>query len=200
MQTQRESTDTGSDIKQPDQDVLRSLRRIIHAVDRHSRLARQHGLTEPQAVCLSAVHRAGEINPGHLARSLSLSPPTVTGILDRLERRGLVRRERTARDKRQVTVCITPEGKRLLAEGPPSLQERFTRRLAGLPIPRQEDIAEALQEVVRLMEAEDIDAAPLLARGAANPAQGPDDESAGRSQEQLIEPAGPDGDTNTTLR
>lgn len=167
-----------------DQEILRSLRRIFHAVDRHSRrLARLHGLTEPQAICLNVIHRAGEINPGMLARTISLSPPTVTGILDRLQKRGLIRRERTARDKRQVVLCMTDAGRALLANSPPPLQERFTRRLAELPVSRQRHITRALSEVVRLLEADDIDAAPLLARGSANPAhageplpfRGPDD-------------------------
>lgn len=154
-----------------DQDILRSLRRIFHAVDRHSRrLARLHGLTEPQAICLNAVNRAGELNPGQLARTISLSPPTVTGILDRLERRGLIKRERTARDKRQVVVYLTDNGRQLLENSPPPMQERFTRRLSELPVSRQRQIDRSLNEVVRLMEAEDIEAAPILARGAANAA------------------------------
>lgn len=154
-----------------DEEVLRSLRRIFHAVDAHSRrLARIHGLTEPQAICLNAVNRAGQLNPGQLARTVSLSPPTVTGILDRLERRGLIKRERTARDKRQVVVCLTGDGREILENSPPPLQERFTKRLMGLPVSRQRRIARSLDDVVRLMEAEHIDAAPLLARGAANPA------------------------------
>jgi DNA-binding MarR family transcriptional regulator len=153
---------------QPDQEVLRSLRRIFHAVDRHSRrLARLHGLTEPQALCLAAIARVDRVNPGQLARTISLSPPTVTGILDRLERRGLIERGRTARDKRQVVVCLTDTGHQILANSPPPLQERFTRRMAALPPARQRQIAKSLHEVVKLMEAEDIDAAPLLARGAA---------------------------------
>lgn len=153
---------------QPDQEVLRSLRRIFHAVDRHSRrLARLHGLTEPQALCLAAIDRVGQVNPGQLARTISLSPPTVTGILDRLERRSLIERGRTARDKRQVVVCLTDTGRRILANSPPPLQERFTRSMAELPPARQRQIAKALHEVVKMMEAEDIDAAPLLARGAA---------------------------------
>jgi len=176
MQKQREiEPDSQSPGRRVDQEVLRSLRRIFHAVDRHSRrLARIHGLTEPQAICLNAINRAGELNPGQLARIVSLSPPTVTGILDRLERRGLIKRERTARDKRQVVVRLTNTGRDLLNNSPPPLQERFTRRLTGLPASRQRQIARSLNEVVKLMEAEDIEAAPLLARGAANP--GPSDE------------------------
>lgn len=165
---QRKSKADGSS---PDQEVLRSLRRIFHAVDRHSRrLARVHGLTDSQALCLNAIHRAGEVNTGQLARTISLSPPTVTGILDRLERRGLVQRSRSARDKRQVVLCLTDAGRGLLASSPPPLQERFTRRLAALPPARQRQIARSLHEVVKMMEAEDIDAAPLLARGEPNAA------------------------------
>ncbi len=153
-----------------DEDVLRSLRRIFHAVDRSSRrLSRLHGLTGPQAICLRAIDRAGRINPGHLAREVSLSPPTITGILDRLERAGLVKRERSARDKRQVVVLMTDAGRALLRRSPPPLQEQFTRRLVELPLTRQRQIARSLRMVVQLMEAEDIEAAPLLALGAANP-------------------------------
>jgi DNA-binding MarR family transcriptional regulator len=170
MHKQREFAVTGEESRGgAAQDVLRSLRRIFHAVDRHSRqLARLYGLTEPQAICLGAIDRMTQINPGQLARTVSLSPPTVTGILDRLERRHLIKRERTARDKRQVVVCLTDEGRALLQCCPPSLQECFTRRLADLPGARQRQIANALNEVVRLLEAEDIEAAPLLARGAAH--------------------------------
>lgn len=154
-----------------DRDVLRSLRRIIQAVDLYSRrLASQHGLTGPQIVCLRQVQRNGPMNPGYLARRVSLSPPTVSGILDRLEARGLLTRERRSQDKRQVLVRLTRQGRALLAQTPPSLQEMFTGRLNALPEQRRLAIAAALRQVVELMEAEDIDAAPLLARGAANPA------------------------------
>lgn len=128
-----------------------------------------HGLTEPQAICLAAIAREGHINPGKLAKSLSLTPPTVTGILDRLERRHLIERGRTARDKRQVVVSLTEAGNDLLASSPPPLQERFTQRLAELPEKRQVQIARALRDIVKMMEAEDIDAAPILARGDPNP-------------------------------
>lgn len=163
-----------SDKPQPDasieQDVLRSLRRIIQAVDLYSRkLASQHGLTGPQLVCLREVRNRGPINPGQLARSVSLTPPTVSGILDRLEARGLLTRQRRNRDKRQVLVQLTEEGRLVVAQTPPPLQELFTQRLAALAPARQRVIADALHQVVELMEAENIDAAPLLARGEANP-------------------------------
>lgn len=162
-----EENQAGSRIEQ---DVLRSLRRIIQAVDLYSRkLASQHGLTGPQLVCLREIRNQGAMNPGSLARAVSLTPPTVSGILDRLEARGLLTRQRRNRDKRQVLVKLTDEGEQVVAQTPPPLQELFTQRLAALPPERRRTIADALHHVVELMEAEDIDAAPLLARGEANP-------------------------------
>lgn len=152
-------------------EILRALRRILRAVDRHGRrLAQQHHLTGPQLICLREVQRSGPLNPGQLARSVSLSPATVTGILDRLEARGLVTRRRRNRDKRQVLVQLADRGVDLLAHTPPPLQERFVQRLEALEPEERERIAAALAQVVELMDAEDIDAAPLLASGAATAA------------------------------
>lgn len=154
-----------------EREVLRSLRRIIQAVDLHGRrLSARHGLTGPQNICLREIQRRGSLNPGQLARAVALKPPTVSGILDRLEARGLVTRRRRHEDKRQVRVELTPTGEAVLAQTPPPLQELFTERFAQLSGRRRRSIAEALQEVVELLEAEGIDAAPLLARGSANPA------------------------------
>lgn len=149
-------------------EILRALRRILRAVDRHGRrLAQQHRLTGPQLICLREIRRGEPLNPGQLARSVSLSPATVTGILDRLETRGLVTRRRRNRDKRQVLVQLTEQGADMLRHTPPPLQERFVQRLETLAPEEREHIATALARVVELMDAEDIDAAPLLASGAA---------------------------------
>ena len=151
--------------------VLRSLRRIIQAVDLHGRrLKSRYGLTGPQIICLREIQRGESLNPGQLARSLGLKPPTVTGIVDRLEARGLVTRRRRNTDKRQVRVELTDAGAAVVDEAPAPLQEEFVGRFAALPADRREAIAAHLDEVVTLLEAEGIEAAPLLARGSANPA------------------------------
>jgi DNA-binding MarR family transcriptional regulator len=146
--------------------ILSSLRRIIRAVDLHSReLARTYGLTAPQLICLRELDRRGPLLSGQLARDVSLSPATVTGILDRLERRDLVLRERRPEDKRQILLRLTDEGRRVAREAPAPLQERFRRRLASLPAAKRQAIEQALRIVVEMMEASDIDAAPLLTSG-----------------------------------
>lgn len=170
--TEATRNDAGADgHEELEREVLRSLRRIIQAVDLHGRrLAARHGLTGPQNICLREIQRRGSLNPGQLARAVALRPPTVSGILDRLEARGLVTRRRRHDDKRQVRVELTSAGETVLGQTPPPLQELFTERLAALPPERRRSIADALRLVVELLEAEGIEAAPLLARGSANPA------------------------------
>ncbi|MDQ2070559.1 MarR family winged helix-turn-helix transcriptional regulator [Natronospira bacteriovora] len=147
-----------------DESILRALRRVIRAVDLYSRqLSVRHNLTGPQLVCLRQLARSGGMTPGHLAREISLSPATISGILDRLEKRGYITRNRRPEDKRQVLVALTDAGRALIERTPLPLQERFTQRLAELPLERQAEINEALQQVVTMMEAEELDAAPLLA-------------------------------------
>lgn len=147
-----------------EQDILTSLRRIIRAVSLYSRqLLVRHNLTAPQLACLRHLIRHGPRSAGELAAGISLSQATVTGILDRLEKKGLVERHRSEEDRRRVVVALTPAGRELATSVPLPLQERFARRLARLPESRRQHIDSALREVVELMEATRVDAAPVLA-------------------------------------
>lgn len=146
--------------------ILLSLRRISRAVDLHSRqLAKVHDLTGPQLVCLRQLQSNAQMTPKALAVSVSLSQATVTGILDRLERRGLVTRVRSTIDKRVVHLAVTPAGRALIEDAPSPLSEVFRARLAALPKGDQASIDEALRRVVEMMSATGVDASPFLTTG-----------------------------------
>lgn len=147
--------------------ILVALRRVIRAIDRHShRLVRSHGLTGPQALLLKEIAAAGALSAGVLATRVSLSQATVTDVVKRLEARGLVTRLRDPADRRRVELRLTPQGEATLAGSPPLLQERFVARLAELDDAGQSHLLSALQQIATMMDAEDLDAAPLLASGA----------------------------------
>jgi DNA-binding MarR family transcriptional regulator len=147
-------------------EILTALRRVIRATDRHSRqLMQSSGLTGPQLVVLRRLALHGEHTVGDLARTVSLGQPTVTGIVMRLERRGLVARHRSRFDRRRVMVGPTAEGCRVVEEAPPLLQERFLQQLSRLEDWEQSLILSSLQRVVRMMEAERIEASPILVTG-----------------------------------
>ena len=147
--------------------ILRSLRRISRAVDLYSRkLAGSHQLTGPQLVVLRQLKREGPQAPGHLAKTVSLSQATITGIVDRLEARGLVARTRRTDDRRRVDVALTDLGVETVQNAPSPLQERLARRLGALPESEQRRLEDTLAQIVEMMEAHDLEAEPHLTTGA----------------------------------
>jgi len=146
--------------------ILQSMRRIIRAVDINSRkLAYMHDITGPQLGCLIVVRDNGPINSANIAKKVYLSPSTVVGIIDRLEKKDLIVRSRDSMDRRQVFVSITPKGEKLIAETPSLLHETLAKELVQLPELEQVSIAMALERLTDLMEARHIDAAPILETG-----------------------------------
>jgi DNA-binding MarR family transcriptional regulator len=143
--------------------VLVALRRIIRSIDIHSRtLVKHYGLTGPQLVVLQEISKHDEITPGCLAEAVSLSQATVTGILDRLEKRGLIARRRSETDRRRVLVSITVQADHMLDTGPPIMQLSFVDAFKGLQNWEQTMILSALQRLVALMDAEALVAAPIM--------------------------------------
>lgn len=146
--------------------LLIALRRITRAIDLHSRtLLRDHQLTGPQLLVLRTVQRHGETLAGVVAREISLSQPTVTGILTRLEAKGLVARRRSDEDRRKILLRATPAAEVMMAQAPPLLQESFLRQYEALPEWQQTQILSSFQRVVAMMDADTLDAAPVLATG-----------------------------------
>ena len=148
--------------------VIVALRRITRAIDLYSRgLMQQVGLTTPQLAALQAIERLQPITAGSLAKSIHLSQATLTGILTRLETRNLVSRVRSVSDRRTVVVELTEEGQAVLESAPSLLQDRFRRELLKLQEWEQTQMLATLQRIAAMMDAEQIDAAPVLAAGAA---------------------------------
>src|SRR5215469_481359 len=142
----------------PMRDIFMDLRRIMRAMDVYSRqLSGSHGLTGPQMLCLREIADQGPLTTGSLALAVALSPATLTGILDRLEARGLVSRERRPEDKRRVLVSLTSMGRQMSQELPSPLQERFSERMTELSIDDQTSIRMALGSVARMMDDGDTD-------------------------------------------
>lgn len=146
--------------------ILRALRRILRKTSEHSRqLFRDTGLTVPQALCLRAI---GDATPEHeatvvqVSRAVQLAPATVSRILDRMEAAGLIRRQRSSQDRRKVGLVLTDLGQNRLLNLPAPLQERFVARLLALDPNRQQQLLNALEQVVELMEASGLAAAPVL--------------------------------------
>lgn len=153
------------------EDLLRAIRRIVRRISDHSRrLSNEVGLTVPQLLVLRAIgrrHEEPELTLAQVSKDVQLSPATVSRIIDRLERAGLVARERRSNDRRKVCLSLTAAGIDRFDALPMPLQERFVERLTELSDAEGRGLLEALQRVLELMEAGDdeVEAAPMLMPG-----------------------------------
>ena len=136
--------------------ILMTLRHIMHYVDSYSRqLITECQITGPQLICLYAIEKNGPLTLSELGKQVSLSMSTTNGIIDRLEQKNLVRRERKHHDRRKVLITITPEGKSLKARAPVPLQGRLIQAISDMPELEQVSIALALEKILGMMKDED---------------------------------------------
>ena len=157
------SEKAGEDLSE---DVLIALRRIIHATDLHSKqITKISGLTIPQIVVLKSVRELGEVTTREISQRVSLSQATVTSVLDRLEKNGLVERYRSKQDRRIVHTKLTRKGATALKNAPRLLQEHFLGKFEKLSVRQQRQYVSTLNRIAEMMGASDLDAAPLLAVG-----------------------------------
>ena len=120
-------------LEQTDLQIIMRLRQIIQEMSRHSKhLLEKYKITIPQLICLREIFQHGPISLSALTKIVFLNNSTVTGIVDRLENRGLVQRTRISKDRRQVHAEITETGIEFVKNAPPPLRKTFFNRLAVL--------------------------------------------------------------------
>ena len=152
-------------------EVLRTIRRIVRKVSEHSKyLSREAGLTMPQLVCLKAIGEfeedgETEVTVAMVSAKVQLAPATVSRIIDRLCRAELVLRERRARDRRKVCLSLSSAGLDRFHTLPTPLHEAFVERWMALDESDRNHLLRSLQRITEMMDATDLDAAPLLTPG-----------------------------------
>lgn len=149
------------------QDILRSIRQLVRGISIHSKaLLREVGLTVPQVICLRAIEKLESAGVGitvlEVSAAVQLSSATVSRIIERLTSSGLVARERNADDRRKLCISLTKHGRARLEGLPPPLQETFLLRLHELSLDERKQLLASLRSLVDLMNAGEIDAAPML--------------------------------------
>jgi DNA-binding MarR family transcriptional regulator len=149
------------------QAALRALRRILRAARlSEKQLAAATGLTPSQLLVLQEVARRGDTTAGAIASTVQFSQATVTTIVDRLAERGFVVRSRREQDKRQVWVTATRQGVEALSTAPDMMQDRFQGQFEQLVDWEQAMIVATLERLTVLLDADQLDAAPVFSSGA----------------------------------
>jgi DNA-binding MarR family transcriptional regulator len=113
------------------------------------RLLKPHGLSPAQYNVLRILRGAGPegLSCREVAERMVTRDPDMTRLLDRLEKQGLLSRERRKDDRRVVTTRITPQGLDLLQRLDQPLRELHRRQLRHIPAARLKALARLLEEV-----------------------------------------------------
>ncbi|MFC7704240.1 MarR family winged helix-turn-helix transcriptional regulator [Plastorhodobacter daqingensis] len=142
---------------------LVAIRRILRATELYGReLARAAGLTAVQIRVLQIVAGSGHSTPKDIARRMGVSQATMTALIDRLEAKKMVERRRSPRDGRQTDIFITDAGRTAVETAPDPLQQRYVKQFEALADWEQAMIVAALERVAGMLDANGIDASPVL--------------------------------------
>jgi DNA-binding MarR family transcriptional regulator len=115
-------------------DFMRLIWRLDHALQKTSKGMRSRaGVTGPQRLAIRLIARFPGIPPGHLAELLYVHPSTLTGVLKRLERQGLVKRRRDPHDGRRAFLGITEKGRRVDAVSAGTVEGAVQRVISRTP-------------------------------------------------------------------
>jgi DNA-binding MarR family transcriptional regulator len=139
--------------------IVQGLRRIVKALHAYSQQVRSvYGLTGPQLWALKTLQRAGTMPVGHLAARLAVHQSSISMLLDRLEKRGLIRRIRSTPDRRIVRVALTKRGLATVAGAPEAAQGRLLHALGAMSPAELQRLHRAVERLVTAMEATDVKA------------------------------------------
>ena len=145
------------------QKALVLLRQIIRSTDMQVKeISSRTGLTPPQLMVMQTLRENGQLTSGELAKEMVLTQATVTSILDRLEKKELVARERGTDDKRKVWVSLTDEGSDLMKGAPTTQQDIFLRHFDDIQDWEQSMVVAGLERVAFMLNAQHLNAAPVL--------------------------------------
>lgn len=129
-----------------------ALVRLTHEVERaFNDTSREFGLTPQQLQVLCVLH-AGPVGMGELGRALHLEKSSLTGLVDRCERRGLVVRIRDSCDRRAWRVGLTDEGERLGEQGHQGVVTRLDKLTSRLAPADQARLTDVLTRLAALAD------------------------------------------------
>lgn len=151
---------------------LIALRRIVRSTELFGKEIRQiTGVTPTQFRVLQIIGEHGLTTAKAISTRMRVSQGTVTSLVDKLVRDGLVVRQKSALDKRQTDIILTEAGRDVLTDAPDPLQQRFVRKFAAMEDWEQAMLVASLERVATMLDAEDMDASPVLDTGDIRPAE-----------------------------
>jgi DNA-binding MarR family transcriptional regulator len=139
-------------------EVVWLIRKLVQGGELYTKeLDKKYQVSAPQLSCLLALSDQGPIPPSQIAKYIMVNSSTITGIIDRLEHKGLVQRSRISHDRRVITVSLTKKGNALVRTAPPPLQKKIVEGLKRLPPQEVDEIVQVLTKLATMMDVHDLE-------------------------------------------
>lgn len=113
---------------------------------------KQMNLTGPQGMLVGTLAHSGKMKISDLSEKLVLSNSTVSGIIDRLEKQGLVERIRSEEDRRVVYVNVTPEFKKSTNEHFSVVEKKLEATMQGATLEELDSVIKGLETLKKVMD------------------------------------------------
>ena len=140
------------DNQDPIREIIYQIRKLIQVEKLHTKyLMKNYQVSTPQLNCILTLYENGPLSISQIGRLVLLKSSTVTGIIDRLEKKKLVKRMRISTDRRVVIIKLTAEGKMFAQNTPPPIQKNMMERLKRLPKTEVEKIVHSLNTLTKMM-------------------------------------------------
>ena len=139
-------------------EIIYSIRRLMQAGELYTKeLNKIYNVSSAQLNCLLALYENGPLSPSQIAKQILVNSSTVTGIIDRLEQKGLVKRLRISQDRRVITIELTKNGKVLAENAPPPVQQKIIDGLNKLSEEQIDQTANILLKLTGMLDVQDLE-------------------------------------------
>jgi DNA-binding MarR family transcriptional regulator len=138
-----------------EKEIFSCLRKIINAAEIYSsRLKDKTGLNASQLSCLLVLRSSGPLPLSKLSRQVFLSPSMITSIVDQLEKKELVVRNRKSADRRVILIELTGKGEEAVKQAPPPFQQKLMKGLKYLKVEEKKTLHESLSTLFSVIASE----------------------------------------------
>ena len=141
-------------------EILINIRKISRAVNLESkRLEKEHGISIPQLLALTFLKGQANYQASHKAIKdfLKLNASTVTGIISRLEKKGMIAKLPRLNDRRVSLITLTAKGAELLKATPHPLHQQISQKLQSLSVEELQKLNDAFQSINDILKIDIIE-------------------------------------------
>lgn len=138
--------------------IIFSIRRLIQASELYTKeLNKKYQVSAAQLNCILTLYEYGPLPPSKIANHMMVKSSTVTGVVDRLENKGLAERMRNSPDRRVITIELTEAGKKLAENAPPPIQQKIIDGLKQTETGKKEQIVRSLNVLTDMLDIQDLE-------------------------------------------